>query len=137
MEFDKILSISGKPGLYELKSQTRTGIIAQSLVDGKKIQANLRNNISVLSEISIYTYDDEISLKSVFQSIFEATEGQKSIDHKSSKKVLEEYFREVLPDYDEDRVYQSHIKKVIQWNNILIDNNYTDFSVEPESDEEE
>ena len=137
MEFDKILSISGKPGLYELKSQTRTGIVAQSLVDGKKIQVNLRNNISVLSEISIYTYDDEISLKAVFQSIFEAAEGQKSIDHKSSKNVLEDYFREVLPNYDEDRVYQSHIKKVIQWYNILIDNNYTDFSVEPESDEEE
>lgn len=137
MEFDKILSISGKPGLYELKSQTRTGVVAQSLVDGKKIQVNLRNNISLLSEISIYTYEDEISLKAVFQRIFEATEGKKSIDHKSSKTDLENYFREILPEYDEDRVYQSHIKKVIQWYNILIDNDFTDFSEAPNTDEEE
>ncbi len=90
-----------------------------------------------ISEISIYTYDDEISLKSVFQRIFDATEGQKSIDHKSSKADLENYFREVLPEYDEDRVYQSHIKKVIQWYNILIDNDFTDFSEDSKTDEEE
>jgi len=137
MEFDKILSISGKPGLYELKNQTRTGIVAQSLVDGKKIQVNLRNNISLLSEISIYTYGDEITLKDVFQRIFEATEGQKSIDHKSSKAKLEDYFRGILPEYDEERVYQSHIKKVIQWYNILLDNGYTDFAEAPQTDEEE
>jgi len=137
MEFDKILSISGKPGLYELKSQTRTGVVAQSLVDGKKIQVNLRNNISLLSEISIYTYEDEISLKAVFQRIYEATEGKKSIDHKSSKKELENYFREILPEYDEERVYQSHIKKVIQWYNILLDNDFTDFSEDAKTDEEE
>jgi len=137
MEFDKILSISGKPGLYELKNQTRTGIVAQSLVDGKKIQVNLRNNISLLSEISIYTYDDEVSLKDIFQRIFEATEGQKSIDHKSSKAKLEDYFRDILPEYDEDRVYQSHIKKIIQWYNILLENGYTDFAEAPQTDEEE
>ena len=137
MEFDKILSISGKAGLYELKTQTRTGVVAQSLMDGKKIQVNLRNNISILSEISIYTYEDEIALKEVFQRIYEATEGQKSIDHKSSKAVLENYFREILPEYDEDRVYQSHIKKVIQWYNLLIDNNFTDFNTKSNSDEEE
>ena len=137
MEFDKILSVSGKPGLYELKSQTRTGVVAQSLVDGKKIQVNLRNNISLLSEISIYTYDDEISLKGVFQRIYDATESQKTIDHKSSKNVLEDYFREILPEYDEERVYPSHIKKIIQWYNILLDKDFTDFSEPPKSDEEE
>ena len=135
MEFDKILSISGKPGLYELKSQTRTGVVAQSLVDGKKIQVNLRNDISILSEISIYTYEDEISLKDVFQRIFEETKGEKSIDHKSSKAELEKYFRGILPEYDEERVYQSHIKKIIQWFNILIDNNFTDFSSAAEAEE--
>ena len=130
MEFDKILSISGKPGLYELKTQTRSGVIAQSLVDGKKLQVNLRNNISILSEISIYTYTGEESLKSIFNTIYTKTEGKESIDHKSSKKELENYFREILPEYDEDRVYQSDIKKVIQWYNILINNNFTDFSEE-------
>jgi hypothetical protein len=137
MEFDKILSISGKPGLYEMKAQTRGGVVAQSLVDGKKIQVGIRNNISVLSEISIYTYTDEVSLKEVFQNIYTKTEGQKTIDHKSSKKELENYFREVLPEYDEERVYQSDLKKIFQWYNILIDNNFTNFSTEASSDEEE
>jgi hypothetical protein len=137
MEFDKILSISGKPGLYELKTQTRGGILAESLIDGKKVQVNLRNNISILSEISIYTYADEVSLREIFSKIHQKTEGQKSIDHKSSKKELEKYFREILPEYDEDRVYQSDIKKVIQWYNILIDKDFTDFEEETASDEEE
>ena len=137
MEFDKILSVSGKPGLYELKTQTRAGVLAQSLVDGRKIQVNLRNNISILSEISIYTYADEVPLKEVFDKIYQKTDGQKSIDHKSPKKELEKYFRDILPDYDEDRVYQSDIKKVIQWYNILIENDFTDFQDEKKSDEEE
>lgn len=137
MEFDKILSVSGKTGLYELKTQTRGGILAQSLVDGKKIQVNLRNNISIMSEISIYTYGDEVSLKDIFNRIYKKTDGQKSIDPKSSKKELESYFREILPEYDEDRVYQSDIKKIIQWYNILIDNDFTDFEEKSTSDEEE
>lgn len=137
MEFDKILSISGKPGLYELKTQTRSGILAQSLIDGKKIQVNLRNNISILSEISIFTYSGEESLLDVFKTIYKKTEGKQSIDHKSSKKILEKYFREILPEYDEDRVYQSDIKKVIQWYNILIDNDFDGFEDDNQSDEEE
>jgi len=137
MELDKILSISGKPGLYELKTQTRSGVLAQSLVDGRKIQVNLRNNISVLSEISIFTYSGEESLIEVFKSIFKETDGKKTIDHKSSKKELENYFRNILPEYDEDRVYQSDIKKVIQWYNILIDNDFKGFEDEEKSDEEE
>jgi hypothetical protein len=137
MELDKILSISGKPGLYELKTQTRGGVLAQSLVDGRKIQVNLRNNISVLSEISIFTYSGEESLIEVFKSIFKETDGKKTIDHKSSKKELENYFRNILPEYDEDRVYQSDIKKVIQWYNILIDNDFKGFEDVEKSDEEE
>jgi hypothetical protein len=137
MEFEKILSVSGKPGLYELKTQTRGGILAQSLIDGRKIQVNLRNNISLLSEISIYTYSEETPLKEIFKTIYQKTEGQKTIDHKSSKKELENYFREILPEYDEDRVYQSDIKKIIQWYNILIENGFTDFQDEQSSDEEE
>lgn len=137
MEFDKILSISGKPGLYELKTQTRAGVLAQSLIDGKKIQVNLRNNINILSEISIFTYTGEESLMDVFKAIYKKTDAQKSIDHKSSKKELENYFREILPEYDEDRVYQSDIKKVIQWYNILIENDFDGFEDDEKSDEEE
>lgn len=135
MGLDKILAISGKPGLYELTAQTRGGFIAKSLLDGKKIAVNMRHNVSILSEIAIYTYTEEIPLGDVFQKISEKeNEGRTNISSKSSKKELEAYFSEILPDYDEDRVYASDMKKIIQWYNILVENNLTDFSKEGDSD---
>ncbi len=135
MKLDKVLSISGKPGLYELKAQTRGGFLAESLLDGKKFPVSMRNNVSILSEIAIYTYTEEIPLREVFQKIFDKEEGNPSIDHKSSKDKLINYFREILPEYDEDRVYPSDIKKVIQWYNLLVSKGITDFS-DPKAEEE-
>lgn len=141
MGLDKILAISGKPGLYELTAQTRGGFVAKSMLDGKKIAVNMRHNVSILSEIAIYTYTEEIPLGEVFQKIKEKENGEEAISHKASKKELENYFSEVLPDYDEDRVYASDMKKIFQWYNILINNGFTDFSIEDKAegnkDEEE
>lgn len=139
MGLEKILSISGKPGLYELTAQTRGGFVAKSVTDGKKIAVNVRNNVSLLSEIAIYTYTEEVPLGEIFQKISDKEEGKKAIDPKSNKKELEAYFSEILPDYDVERVYQSDIKKVLQWYNLLIDNGFTDFSKgeAKASDEEE
>lgn len=129
MSLDKIVAISGKPGLYELKTQTRTGFVAESLLDGKRITVGMRSNVSVLSEIAIYTLTEEVPLREVFAKIQEKENGaETSVAHKESKDKLEEYFFEVLPDYDEDRVYVSDIKKVIQWYNLLVKNNFTDFT---------
>lgn len=129
MSLDKILSIGGKPGLYKLVTQTRTGFVAESLIDQKKITVGIRSNVSILSEIAIYTLDEELPLKEVFQKIQVKEKGGKtSIPHKSEKIKLEEYFFEVLPNYDEDRVYASDIKKVIQWYNLLQENGISDFS---------
>ncbi|MDT0643885.1 DUF5606 domain-containing protein [Zunongwangia sp. F363] len=128
MGLEKILAISGKPGLYEMNAQTRGGFIATSIVDGKKISVNLRHNVSVLSEIAIYTYTEEVPLGEVLNKIKEKEDGGEAIDHKSSKAELERYFAEVLPDYDVDRVYASDIKKIIQWYNLLVKNGMTDFS---------
>lgn len=137
MSLDKILSISGKPGLYELKARTRAGFVAESLVDGKKMAVGAHNNVSMLSEIAIYTYSEEVPLREVFQKIAEKEDAKETISHKSSKKELENLFSEVLPEYDEDRVYISDIKKVIQWYNLLVKNNVTDFSETKTSSEEE
>lgn len=139
MELDKILSISGKPGLYELKAQTRGGFIAESMLDGKKISVNLRHNVSLLSEIAVYTYTEEVPLKDIFRKIKEKENGGEAISHKEPKPKLEAYFREVLPEFDEDRVYVSDIKKIIQWYNLLVSKGITEFGEsEPEkSDEEE
>lgn len=138
MSLDKILSIAGKPGLYNLLTQTRTGFVAESLIDGKKITVGLRNNVSVLSEIAIYTLEEELPLREVFLKIqVKEKGGQTSIPHKSDKIELEEYFFEVLPNYDEDRVYASDIKKVMQWYNILQENGITDFSEKDDEDPSE
>ncbi|MRH98909.1 hypothetical protein GH721_00055 [Kriegella sp. EG-1] len=135
MSLDKILSIAGKPGLFRLITQARAGFVAESLLDGKRITVGLRNNVSVLSEIAIYTLDEELPLREVFLKIQVKEKGGKTaISHKSDKLKLEEYFFEVLPNYDEDRVYSSDIKKVVQWYNILHDNGIIDFS---ENGEEE
>ncbi len=136
MSLEKILSISGKPGLYELKAQTRGGFLAESLIDGKKISVSGRHNVSLLSEIAIYTLTEEVPLGKVFSKISEKENGGPAINHKSSKDQLEEYFFEVLPDYDEDRVYASDIKKVVQWYNLLQKNGVTEFTPEDNSEEE-
>ena len=138
MSLDRILAISEKPGLFKLITQTRTGLVAESLVDGKRLAVNLRNNISLLSEIAIYTLSEEVPLKSIFQKIKDKENGAPtSVSHKDSRDTLEEYFFTILPDYDEDRVYPSDIKKVIRWYNILQQNNLLDFSDEEGSSEEE
>lgn len=136
MSLEKILSISGKPGLYELKTQTRSGFLAESLIDGKKISVSGRHNVSLLSEIAIYTLTEEVPLREVFSKISEKENGGPAINHKATKDELEEYFFEVLPDYDEDRVYASDIKKVVQWYNLLQKHGITQFT-EADSSEEE
>lgn len=119
MSLEKVLAISGKPGLYELLVQTRTGFIAESLADGKKSTVGLRNNVSLLSEISIYTYSDEVKLFEVFRNIATKESNGEAISHKADNPALVDYFREVLPEFDEERVYVSDIKKVLNWYNIL------------------
>lgn len=135
MSLEKILSITGKPGLYRVNTQTRSGFLAESLLDGKKISVSARHNVSLLSEIAIYTLTEELPLRAVFAKISEKEDGGEAISHKSSKDELEEYFFGILPDYDEDRVYVSDIKKVVQWYNLLTKSGMTDFSEKTEEDE--
>jgi hypothetical protein len=119
MNLEKILAISGKPGLYVLRVQTRTGFVAESLLDGKKITVNLKSNVSLLSEISIYTYEAEKPLAEIMQKIADKENKGQAISHKEDNATLAAYFKEILPDYDEERVYPSDIKKVLNWYNML------------------
>lgn len=137
MSLDKILAISGKPGLYELSAQTRGGFIVKSIPDGKKMAVNVRHNVSLLSEIAIYTYTEEVPLAEIFEKIKEKENGGEAISPKSSKNELEAYFAEVLPDYDVDRVYASDMKKIFQWYNLLIKNGFTEFVASEEKEEVE
>ena len=119
MKLDKILAIAGKPGLFELKIQTRSGFVAESLLDGKKITVGMRSNVSLLSEISMYTYSEEKPLVEIMRAIAVKENEGAAISHKEDNSKLIAYFKEILPDYDEDRVYASDIKKVINWYNML------------------
>jgi hypothetical protein len=138
MSLDKIMSISGKPGLYKVLTQTRSGAIVESLLDKKRLNVTIHSNVSILSEIAIYTIHEEKPLADIFESIKQKENGQQtSVSHKDSKDVLEEYFFNILPDYDEDRVYPSDIKKVIQWYNLLQKNNLLPSQSAAESGNEE
>lgn len=119
MNVEKILAIAGKPGLYELKLQTRSGFLAESLLDGKKITVGMRSNVSLLSEISMYTYSEEKPLAEIMRAIAVKENEGPALSHKEDNAKLTAYFKEILPDYDEDRVYASDIKKVLNWYNIL------------------
>jgi hypothetical protein len=119
MNLDKILSISGKPGLYALKVQTRTGFVAESLLDGKKSTVGLKVNVSLLSEISIYTLNEEKPLAEVMRNIAIKENEGPAISHKEDNAKLVAYFTEILPEYDSERVYPSDIKKVLNWYNLL------------------
>ncbi|RPD98230.1 hypothetical protein EGM88_06980 [Aureibaculum marinum] len=119
MTLEKIVAITGKPGLYQIVSQTKGGLLVQSLTDKKRIPINAMQNVSVLNDIAIYTYDDEVPLREVFKTIAEKLNNKEALSHKESNDKLKAFFSEVLPNYDEERVYTSNIKKVIQWYNVL------------------
>lgn len=119
MNLEKILAISGKPGLYALKIQTRTGFVAESLIDGKKITVGMKSNVSLLSEISVYTNTEEKPLTEIMRTIAIKEDNGPAISHKEENSNLIAYFLEILPDYDQDRVYASDIKKILNWYNML------------------
>jgi len=136
MKLEKVIAISGKPGLYEIISQSKSGVIVESLSEKKRFPVNSLHNISTLNDIAIYTYEEEVPLKVVFLSLFEKQEGGKSLDPKSSKNELLSYFGEVLPGFDEERVYASNIKKVLSWYNALVDAKFDFSSIKQELEEE-
>ena len=137
MTIDKIIAVSGKPGLYELISGGKKNIIVQSLTDGKRLPISALSNISALDSIAIYTYTEEIPLTEVLYTIFKKEDGKLTISHKESAKVLKDFFLEILPEYDEERVYVSNIKKVIQWYNILVNKKFDLASLAPKEDEKD
>ena len=120
MEFSKIIAVSGKPGLFQVVSQSKNAVIAESLIEKKRIAINTTQNVSLLENISIYTYDEDMPLLEVFVAMCEKTAGKEALSHKENSKNLTAFFLEVIPNYDDERVYVSNIKKVIQWFNLLI-----------------
>ena len=130
-----ILSISGKPGLQKLVSNSSNAIIVESLIDGKRFPAYSNSKIIALEDISIYTEEEDMPLKEVFKRIYSKENGQPALSHKESSEKIIAYFNEIVPEYDKDRVYTSDMKKIIQWYNLLTEKGLLNFS-EEESKEE-
>ena len=134
-----ILSISGKPGLFVLVSRGRSTLIVETMDEQKKrFPVGLRDRVTSLSDVSMYTDDEDVPLFTVFKNIYEKLEG-KPIEwdiKKASAKKMEEFMEMALPSYDRDRVYPNDMRKLAQWYNILIKNGCTDFEL-PKEDVEE
>jgi len=136
MDLSIIISISGKPGLYKVVGQSRNGLIAESLLDQKRLPVRSTDKVSALSDISIFTYEDDLPLGDVFVKMHEFYDGKNTPDQTGDDKWLAEQLREILPEYDEDRVYSSDLKKLFKWYNLLNEKELIDQD-EPESDEKE
>ncbi len=135
---EKILAISGKPGLYKLVSQGNRSLIVETLdAQKKRMPIFGTDHVISLADVAMYTDEEEVPLRSVLQSILEKENGQKTaLDYrKASKDELSDFLAAVLPNYDRDRVYPADMKKLIQWYNLLIENGITDFK-EPKGEEE-
>ena len=131
MDLTKILSISGKHGLFQVVSQLKNAVLVESLIDKKRFPAFAHEKISSLKEISVFTTGEDKPLRDVLKTMHEKYEGKPAIDPKTDDKTLKSFFLEVVPDYDQERVYISDIKKIVGWYNLLAENNMLDFT-EPE-----
>jgi len=123
MNLSGIIAISGKGGLFTVAGQSKNNVIVESVIDGKKFPAFSSNRISALEDISIYTYEGDELLSDIFKLIFEQEKGGKGPSHKDNVDDLKKYLRVIIPEYDEERVFTSDIKKLFQWYNLLHDAN--------------
>ena len=120
MTLDKLIVVTGRPGIFKITSQGKVGLIVESLENHKKFPIHNIHDVSSLNDIAIYTDEEEVPLRSIFTTIHKKEDGKPTINHKESKNVLIDFFTEILPNYDTERVYPSNIKKIVQWYNILI-----------------
>ena len=136
IQLKDILAISGKGGLFKFIAQARNGIVVESLEDQKRHVAAATARVSSLEDIAIFTMDEEVPLADIFYMIYEKSEGKEALSHKAQVEELKSQFKELVPEYDEDRVYVSDIKKVFQWYNQLLQHELLEV-IDKEEDQEE
>ena len=120
----KILSVTGRPGLYKLISTNKNMNVVESFTDGKRIPVYMHEKVVALSDVSIYTNEGDTPLREVLKTIKEKENGNKvKLSAKYTGKDYFNYLEEVLPNYNKESVYTSDVKKIISWYNILIENN--------------
>lgn len=134
MELKDIISIPGIGGLFKVVAQSKNGFIVESLVDNKRMPINSSQRISSLADIAVFTKNEDMPLKDVFKKIQETDGAKLSVDPKADQKILKEYFKKIVPEFDEERVYASDMKKILVWYELL--NGKIDFTAKEETDEE-
>lgn len=133
----KILSVSGKPGLYRLVSQGRNMLIVESLADGKRVPAYARDKVMSLGDISIYTFEEDVPLAEVFEKVKEKTSGKPvDLSELTDSEALRNFFGTILENFDRERVHDSDIRKLFQWYNILIGAGINEFKAPEEETED-
>jgi hypothetical protein len=135
MDLSKILSIAGKNGLFKVVSQAKNAVIVESLNDNKRFPTFAHEKMSSLEEISVFTTGEDLALKEVFRAFYEKLQGKPAIDHKSDNNTLKKFFVEMVPDFDQDRVYVSDIKKMVSWYSTLLEQGLLDFTEETKEPE--
>ena len=133
----RILTVSGQKGLYLYVAQARNGVIAESLQDKKRTVFDAKSRITTLADIAIYTHTDELKLSEVFLALQKVRGEEHAPSAKSSDADLKALFEKAIPDYDADRFYVSHMKKVVEWYNELLDHASLDFTTEEEENNDE
>ncbi|MCB9174319.1 MAG: DUF5606 domain-containing protein [Flavobacteriales bacterium] len=123
MNLKSIISVTGKPGLFKVVSQTKSGFIVESLADGKKLPVYASDKVSALEDISIYTTTEDMPLLEVYGKLYESTKGKEAVDHNSKPEELRAYLAKVV-DFDQERVYNSDLKKLFMWFNIMIKSDF-------------
>lgn len=134
MELKDILAIPGQPGLYKFVAQSRNGVIVESLMDGHRMNASSSSRVSALTDISMYTENEDMPLAQVFTKMYEVTGGKEGVSPKESPENLKAFFRKAVPDYDDSRVHVSDIKKAIAWFNQLVGAGFTEFKLPDEQE---
>jgi len=135
MNLKDILAISGTPGLFRLINSRSNGLLAGDLDTSKtKFFSMRKHQFTPMETVAIYTMSDTIELKVIFERMLDQIEENPPASTKDSSEKIEDYFASIVPDYDEDRVYISDMKKVIKWFNILNERGY--LTAEPDSEEE-
>jgi hypothetical protein len=135
MALSGIISVSGIPGLHKIISQTKNGLIVESLSDDKRRPIYSTQKVSSLEDISIYTMEDDIPLSDVFKKMFEKENGKEVLSHKSEPQKLRDYLSTVIDNVDHERVYNSDISKLFHWYNMLVEKKLMNFDEEKEGEE--
>lgn len=132
----RILSVSGHHGLYQYVAQSRNGAIVETLEGRKRAMIDLKSRMTTLADIAIYTSEGEMKLSEVFLAIDKVIDKEKKLNSKSADNSLKELFAKAVPNYDSDRFYVSHMRKIIDWYNELVNFASLDFVKEEEGSEQ-